>query len=89
MLLLIYAAACMAVALYGFCVLVHMTSRTPPTRRLAFILLAWGGAVGVYEMWVDVVPLISLPAMMTGLCALIAAGMRWPPGKRARYKRPV
>lgn len=85
---LLYGLVCAVVAVHAFGVLTHMTRRTANLRRSAFILLAWGGFIGVIEMWVQTFPVLSLLSLAAGGCLLLAAGVRWPLGHRARYERP-
>jgi hypothetical protein len=85
---LLYGLACAVVAVHAFGVLTDMNRRTANLRRSAFILLAWGGFIGMIEMWVQTFPVLSLFSLVAGGCLLLAAGVRWPLGHRARYERP-
>jgi hypothetical protein len=86
--MLIYGLGCAVVAIHGFGVLTRMTRRTAGLRRWSFILLAWGGLVGIIELRAEVLPVVSVLSLLVGVCMLKAAGLRWPPGHRAKYERP-
>lgn len=78
----LYAVACAVLAGSCFRVLVHMSLRTPIVRRTAFVLLTWGGALGLIEVWAASSPRLSLAVLAIGSVLLLSCG--WRHGKRTR-----
>lgn len=86
---LLYGLFCLAVAVRGFCVLNRMTRHTSMMRRVVWLLLTWGGMIGVIELWADAPPAASITLMGVGAGALLVVGARWPLRDRSRHGPPA
>jgi len=77
-----YLILCAAAAGRGVFVLYRMTPRTPHMRRLAFLMMVFGGMLGWIEVIENRAPALSMTCLAFGVVVLFFAGIRRPARSR-------
>lgn len=74
--MIIYAVSAVIVFVYGLSVLFHMKHRTRHSRRVAFLLITFGGAVAPLEIYYSLSPTLSASCITAGMSILFVIGAR-------------
>jgi hypothetical protein len=75
-LMVIYTVSAVIIFFYGLNVLFHMKHRTRHSRRVAFLLITFGGAVAPLEIYYGIAPTLSASCITAGMSILFVVGAR-------------